>query len=258
MRENKCAGGEILPGLKPVLELLKQRPDRVARVYCRGEARMAAEVDKLCRANNIPLETVDLSFLDALCGSRGRRVAHQGIAALVRPRPLPGLAQLLDMAPAAPLPLVIALDQVKDPGNLGAIARTAHALGCAGLLLPAHNSASIGPGAHKASAGALDKLAISIVANLGHALDEAEERDFRIYGAASSPAGERGRNAFGLDWRLPAVLALGGEERGLRDSIAKRCSQLVTIPLARQFDSLNVAQACAILLGLCAARFNRS
>ena len=156
----------------------------------------------------------------------------------------------------APLPLLLALDQVQDPGNVGTLCRTLYALGGAGLLLPRHNSAYLGPAARRAAAGALEHLPVAQVTNLAHALDSAEEAGLTIYGAGGAP-GHNSLDAFADGMRLPAVLVLGNEDKGLRPGVAKRCAHMLRIPLARPFDSLNVAQAGAVLLGLAASARSR-
>ena len=155
------------------------------------------------------------------------------------------------LLPFVAVPLVVALDQVQDPGNVGTLCRTLYALGGAGVILPRHNSAYLGPAAHRAAAGALERLPVARVTNLAHALDEAEEAGFSIYGAGCGPDAA---DAFEHAMQLPAVLVLGNEDKGLRPGVAKRCGRMLRIPLARKFDSLNVAQAGAILLGLAAMR----
>ena len=139
---------------------------------------------------------------------------------------------------------------------MGTLCRTLYALGGAGLLLPRHNSAYLGPAARRAAAGALEHLPVAQVTNLAHALDSAEEAGLTIYGAGGSP-GPNSLNAFADNMRLPAVLVLGNEDKGLRPGVAKRCAHMLRIPLARPFDSLNVAQAGAVLLGLAAAARSR-
>ena len=161
-------------------------------------------------------------------------------------------AQLLAAVADAPLPLLLALDQVQDPGNVGTLCRTLYALGGAGLLLPRHNSAYLGPGARRAAAGALEHLPVAQVTNLARALDSADEAGLTIYGAGGAE-GPNSLDAFTDRMRLPAVLVLGNEDKGLRPGVAKRCAHMLRIPLARSFDSLNVAQAGAVLLGLAAA-----
>ena len=146
-----------------------------------------------------------------------------------------------------------AFDQVQDPGNVGTLCRTLYARGGAGIILPRHNSAYLGPAARRSAAGALEHLPVTRVTNLGHALDSAEEAGLTIYGAGGQSA-PNSVNAFTETMHLPAVLVLGNEEKGLRPGTVKRCAHMLRIPLARSFDSLNVAQAGGILLGLAAAR----
>ena len=248
----------LLPGMKPVLELLASAPGRVSQVFCRKGLNSpdAGEIRRLCRLHGIRCSTVEAAALDRLCGGRkGHGVAHQGVAARLAATGFIGLDELLRAVPEAPLPLLLALDQVQDPGNVGTLCRTLYALGGAGLILPRHNSAYLGPAARRTAAGALERLAVAQVTNLAHALDSAEEAGLAIYGTGSGAGDAPCVDAFATPLRLPAVLVLGNEDKGLRPGVAKRCGAFLHIPFARDFDSLNVAQAGAILVGLAAARF---
>ena len=212
---------------------------------------------RLCRAHGIRCNAVDAAALDRLCGRprRGHAVAHQGVAARLAATEFVSLEALLLSVPEAPLPLLLALDQVQDPGNVGTLCRTLYALGGAGLLLPRHHSADLGPAARRTAAGALERLAVAQVTNLAHALDSAEEAGLAVYGTGDGSGSAGGApcvDAFTTPIELPAVLVLGNEDKGLRPGVAKRCSTFLRIPLARKFDSLNVAQAGAILMGLAA------
>ena len=151
----------------------------------------------------------------------------------------------------------VALEQVLEAlfRKKGAPWVTGEMVRGAGMLLPRHNSAYLGRAAPRAAAGALERLPIARVDNLAHALDSAEEAGLTLYVAGCGGAATV--NAFEEPLRLPAVLVLGNEDKGLRPGVAKRCAQMLHIPLARSFDSLNVAQAGAILLGL-AARQRRA
>lgn len=247
----------LLPGLKPVLELLSDSPDRIDCVFCKKGLfnPELLKIQKLCRQNDVRYSLVESQALDRLCRRSPQdrdSVRHQGVVARLFATPGVDLQTLLDSVASAPLPIILALDQVNDPGNVGTLARTLYALGGAGLLLPVHNGVHLGPAAQRAAAGALEHLPVSRVTNLGHALDACEEAGFTIYGAAGNvPAA---LNAFEHQPLTPAVLVLGNEGKGLRPGIVKRCAHLLHIPQARQFDSLNVAQAGAILLALASAR----
>lgn len=248
MTKEVAAPAVALPGLKPVLELIAKNPLRLRRVFLNPDTHGSARVRDACSKHGIPLEEAESSALDHM--SQG--TAHQGVVGLLKPASPLSFLQLLDTVNSAPLPLILALDQVQDPRNLGAVARTAWALGCAGLLLPKHNSAAIGGAAFKTSAGALALLPFCQVTNLARSLDQAEEAGLAIYGTICSK--DDSEDAFSISWQFPCVLVLGNEEKGIRSGVLKRCQYKITIPFARNFDSLNIAQSGAILLGLCAAQ----
>ena len=143
----------------------------------------------------------------------------------------------------------MALDQVQDAGNAGALARTLYALGGAGMLLPKHNSVFLGAAAIKASAGALPLLPVARAPNLSRALETLQAEGFKIYST-----GSEGVSVFTAELTLPAVLVLGNEEKGVRPGVEKQAGETLCIPLARDFDSLNVAQAGAIFTAAFAGR----
>lgn len=237
----------VVPGINPVLELLRTQPERVDSVFVRKgrQDKRVQEILTLCRQRGIRFA---LTVSDAL--NRLYPGVHQGVVARLLSAVNTGFDELCEKAKAAPLPLIIALDQVMDPGNVGTLARTLYAMGGAGLLLPRHNSAYLGPQAAKASAGALLHLPVCKVSNLGQALDKIAKCGFFLYGASGSSSDSV--NAYKWQPQFPAVLVLGGEEDGIRQSVAKRCDALIRIPMPGGFESLNVAQAGAVLLALCA------
>ncbi len=244
----------ILPGLKPVLELLERDPSRIDSLILKKGLR-TRETDRMldiCRTHGIRFSLVENPALDRLCPPHKdsqHRTAHQGVIARLTHTAFTETHILLENTPSAPLPLLLAFDQIQDAGNTGTLARTLCALGGGGIILPKHNSAYLGAAASRSAAGALERLPVSRVPNLGHALDAAEEAGYTIYGAAATP---QSHDAYTEEWQFPAVLVLGNENKGLRPGIMKRCSRIVRIPMPGGFDSLNVAQAGAILMGLCA------
>lgn len=256
----------LLPGLKPVLEALEARPESIIQIFLR-KGQYKNEIKKiveLCSQRHIPVKFVEPDRLARMASSHGDApVSHQGVVARVVEKEFCPLEKLLADVPGSPLPLLLALDQVQDTGNLGALARTMYALGGAGIIVPTHNSALPGPAAMRASAGALRLLPLARVVNLANALDFAEEKGFYIYGTGcdfSPQSGSSKKNASCIDVfensiEFPAIIVLGSENKGIRPVVAKRCSQFLRIPMARKFDSLNVAQTGAILIGLCAATF---
>lgn len=231
----------LLPGLKPVLEHLEISPQNVDAVYLRtGKGGPAIQrILEICKDAGIRFIFSDGAVLDRMCGAN-----HQGVIARLCAAPNVAVEELVNAVNTAPLPLILALDQIQDPGNLGTLARTLYALGGAGIIVPKHNSVHIGNTAARASAGALARLPIARVTNLSRALEQAEEKGCTIYATGKN---ESAIDVFKAHLRLPAVLVLGNEEQGIRPGVARRCSETLFIPMAREFDSLNVAQAGAIL-----------
>jgi 23S rRNA (guanosine2251-2'-O)-methyltransferase len=182
--------------------------------------------------------------LERRCGSPD----HQGVIAEVEPYPYADPGSLLAGEDA----LVLALDRVQDPRNLGAICRSAEAAGASGVVMPGRHSAPVTAAACKASAGAVEHLAIARVGNLADWLAAAKGAGAWVYGAAAE--GEVPYTE--VDYSGRAVLVLGGEEKGLRPRVASTCDALVRIPLAGTVASLNVSAAATVLLF--EARRNRS
>ncbi len=165
---------------------------------------------------------------------------HQGVVAEVDPYPYADPLELLRRPDA----LVVALDQVQDPRNLGAVCRSAEAAGATGLVVPSRRAAAVTAVACKASAGAVEHLAVARVPNLADWLGAAKEAGAWVYGAESGAATPY-RSA---DLTGKVVLVLGSEGRGLRRRVAQSCDLLVSIPLRGRVESLNVSAAAAVLL----------
>lgn len=174
--------------------------------------------------------------LERLCGSPD----HQGVVAEVDPYPYADPAGLLGAEDA----LVVALDQIQDPQNLGAICRSAEAAGASGVVIPERRAAAITPAVCKASAGAVEHLPVARVRNLADWLADAKDQDAWIYGTAA----EAERSYTQLDWTGRAVLVMGSEGEGLRPRVAASCDELVSIPMLGKIDSLNASAAAAIVL----------
>lgn len=165
---------------------------------------------------------------------------HQGVVAEVDPYPYADPGSLL----RDPEALVVALDQVQDPRNLGAICRSAEAAGASGVVIPERRAASVTGAACKASAGAVEHLPVARVRNLADWLAMAREAGGWIYGADA--AAEAGYESLDLSGRV--VLVLGGESSGLRPRVAAGCDVLVAIPTVGRVGSLNVSAAATVLL----------
>jgi 23S rRNA (guanosine2251-2'-O)-methyltransferase len=166
---------------------------------------------------------------------------HQGVVAEVDPYPYAGAAALLERGPG----VLLALDQVQDPRNLGAACRSAEAAGALGVVITERRAAQVTAAAAKASAGAVEHLDVARVRNLADWLAEAKDAGAWVYGADAGA--ETRYDQIDLAEGL-AVLVLGGEGKGLRPRVASTCDVLVSIPLAGRVDSLNVSAAATVLL----------
>ncbi len=225
----------ILSGIHPVAEALREkRPlDRIMVAKGAGGPRLQEIID-LARQASVPVRFEPRNSLDRLAGSS----AHQGVVAM-------GAAQkYADLDQAAEGELVVVLDGVEDPHNLGAIIRTAHAAGASSVVIPERRAASVTDVVAKAAAGALEHLKVARVININRTLEELKERGFWIYGLD-----ERGEQDYDrVDYGAPAAIVLGGEGKGLHEQVRKHCDALVRIPMAGKISSLNVSVAAGVVL----------
>jgi 23S rRNA (guanosine2251-2'-O)-methyltransferase len=220
----------IVYGRNPVREALRGRR-MVQRVF--ATERAAREV----WLGGVETVVAEAWELEERCGSPD----HQGICAEVGPYPYVDGGSLLEHPDA----LVLALDEVQDPHNLGAVARVAEAAGCTGIVLPERRSAEVTPAVCRASAGAVEHLPIARVKNLADWLASAKEREHLwVYGAAADAPVAYDRPDYGGR----VVLVLGSEGRGLRPRVAETCDGLVHLPNRGKVGSLNVATAASALV----------
>jgi 23S rRNA (guanosine2251-2'-O)-methyltransferase len=174
--------------------------------------------------------------LSELAGSRD----HQGVVASVEPYRYADAQQLA----AEASPLLVCLDQVTDPHNLGAVARSADGAGATGIVVPAHGSARVTPAVCRASAGAVEHVRLAVVPNLARFLAEVKGPNLWVYGAA----GDDGLPMWSSDLSGGIALVFGAEGKGLRPLVRRTCDTLVSIPLCGRVESLNVSVAAAVLL----------
>ena len=231
----------IVYGRNPVREALRGQRS-VRRLWA---TRTAAREGWLAGDDVLEVDAVEL---DRLCGSPD----HQGICADAGPYPYADPFGLL----AQPDALVVCLDEVQDPHNLGAVCRVAESAGAAGVVIPERRSAEVTPAVCKASAGAVEHLAVARVPNLANWLGTAKEAGAWVYGAATS---EEAVPYDAPDYRGRVVLVLGSEGRGLRPRVAAGCDALVRLPQRGRVGCLNVsAAAAALLYGILHVRGHRA
>jgi len=228
----------IVYGINPVLEALRAGRVRRLRLASRGDRRIDEAVS-LAREAGVAVERVDAQTLDR--ATRGG--VHQGIAAeLEAPRDYTVEELVAGASPAAPL--LIVLDGIEDPQNVGAIVRTADAAGCHGIIRQARHAASLAGAAAKASAGAVAHVRVATVVNIARAVEELKTLNVWTLGLeGGAPA-----SYYEVDFTLPTAIVLGSEGAGLRRLVRERCDRLASIPMLGSVGSLNVSVAAGVTL----------
>ena len=234
---------ELIYGVHPVLEALASGRRTIDRILVArgGQAQALGRVLRAARDADVPISHLPREILARKAGAKA---VHQGVAAVVSPVPYARASDLVRAVAADPLGLLVVLDGVEDPRNLGAVIRSAAAAGCGGVLLGTEGSVGLTPVAVKASAGTLERIPVA--------------RDSRIPARLREVA-DAGATVLGLDARGdrrwdepdltgPVVVVAGGEGRGLRRGILDACRHRVSIPLAAGVESLNVSVAVAVVL----------
>ena len=223
---------ETIYGVRPVIEALRSRRREVFEVL---DAAGNREVAEAAAASGVPVKKVPRARIEDLA----RGGTHQGVVARVAPYPYSDLDEIL----AAADPLILVLDGVTDPRNLGAVLRAADGAGASGVVIPKDRAVGVTAAAVKASAGASEHVPVARETNLRRTIDRMKEAGVWVYAA------EVGGTAYtGLDLAGPAALVLGSEGRGVRRLVREGCDGAVSIPMLGAVGSLNVSVAAAVLL----------
>ncbi len=228
--------------------MLTDAPDRIFKILVAKEqagSQRIRELVELAKTAGRPYTLVPRVKLDTMAFGK---IPHQGIIAMASPKPLWDLADLinhLNTLPPETLPLLLALDQITDPHNFGALIRTATAAGVTALVIPKVKSAGFSPEVSRASAGTLTKMNIAMVPNLAEAVKRLKDTGIWWVGAVADPKATAYDQ---YDFKGPTGLVLGSEAEGIRRLVREQCDTLVTIPLSSQVESLNVSVAGAVLL----------
>ncbi|HEX5974562.1 MAG TPA: 23S rRNA (guanosine(2251)-2'-O)-methyltransferase RlmB [Rubrobacteraceae bacterium] len=223
---------ETIYGIRPVVEALQSGRRRVFEVI---DAVGSEEVAKAAAARSVDVKRASRQRVEELA----RGGMHQGVAAAVEPYPYSGLVEILSTHE----PLILVLDSVTDPRNLGAVLRTADAAGASGVVIPKDRAVGVTAAAVKASAGASEHVRVARETNLRRAIDEIKEAGLWVYAAevGGTPYTE-------LDLAGAVALVLGSEGRGVRRLVREGCDGTVSIPMLGAVESLNVSVASAVLL----------
>jgi 23S rRNA (guanosine2251-2'-O)-methyltransferase len=227
----------LVYGVNPVLEALRANRVQSVRFSSRAGGRVG-EIVRLARDSGVPVQEVDPRHLDAESGGG----VHQGVVALLTASRDYDLSDLLGDARGASL--IVVLDGIEDPHNVGAILRSADAAGADGVVRQARRSAALHGAAAKASAGAVAHVRVVTVVNIARALDELRKEGVWTVGLAADASLRYDQ----VDLRLPTALVVGAEGAGLRRLVRERCDQLVSIPMRGHVESLNVSVAAGVVL----------
>lgn len=227
----------LIYGLHAVSEAMQAR--RVTRlVHVRGGGPRIDALVARAHELRLPVETADRRHLDKLT----REGVHQGVVAEVQPTASYTLDELVADAPGPPL--LVVLDSIEDPQNVGAILRSVDAAGATGVVRQARHAAPLEGAAAKASAGAVSHVKVATVVNISRAIDELKTLGVWTIGLDAQATDRYDQ----VDFRLPTALVVGAEGTGLRRLVAETCDRLVSIPMAGTVSSLNVSVATGVVL----------
>ena len=235
-------GTETIYGLHAVRVMLERHPERVSSVRLaekRDDPRIR-QIDELARRHNRPIQRVDQHALKQQLGD----VAHQGVAADITPMPPWTEDDLFDALQTATHPIILVLDGVQDPHNLGACLRTADACGALAVVVPRDRAAQVNPTVRKVAVGAAETTPVVAVTNLVRTLKMLKEAGLWVVGADADGA----KLAHEVDLTGGIVLALGAEGTGLRHLTQQTCDWIVRLPQLGAVESLNVSVAAGMLL----------
>jgi 23S rRNA (guanosine2251-2'-O)-methyltransferase len=233
---------EIIYGINPVLEALRGTR-RAFELFIAGTGsdRRFEKLLVLAKEKTVPLRQREKNDLSRLCGTDH----HQGVALRVEAFAYAGIEDILEKwRGSGESGLIVVLDGVQDPHNLGAIIRSAACAGVHGVIIPRDRAVGVTAVVEKTSAGAVETVPVAQVANIAHTLEELKREGFWIYGAVGGAAS----SLYDQDFRGNVVVVIGGEGEGIRPLVRKRCDHLIAIPIRGGVNSLNASVAGGVIL----------
>ncbi len=246
VQRSSSANRGLLYGVNPLLEALRAG-DRIPREIIIAEGvrdERLNELVELARAKNVPVRRVPRARIDREAGNSH----HQGVMARIAGARHADaddlLAAIASQVGGEVEPLVVLIDGVEDPRNLGAILRTSECAGVQGVFIPERRAVGLNETVAKASAGAVDHVPVARAANLSRLIEQLKERNVWVVGTAADAS----MNYTEWDWTRPSAVVLGGEGAGLHRLVSERCDTLVRIPVRGKIQSLNVSVAAGIVL----------
>jgi 23S rRNA (guanosine2251-2'-O)-methyltransferase len=245
-RENKTPESapnraNVIYGVMPVLELLRSKPGRVERLLIAETAarHRLREILSIAHERSVRIDNVNAEQLKRVAGPDA---VHQGVAAISAAAAYADADDLIGAAPERSLLLL--LDGIEDPRNLGAILRTAECAGVDGIFIPERRAAGLTDSVAKSAAGATEHIRIAKVPNLNNLINDLKKQNVWVVGTSMEAEMEYTE----WEWTRPTALVLGGEGKGLHRLVAENCDVLVKIPMYGKIDSLNVSVAAGVVL----------
>jgi 23S rRNA (guanosine2251-2'-O)-methyltransferase len=232
----------IIEGRNPVLEALRSgRPlIKIFMAKAIGRHGAIAEIIHLSQTRKIPLEYVERQAIDRL----SETTSNQGIIALTSAKEYLDLEELLKIPAQKGSALLVVLDGIEDPHNLGAILRTAEATGVQGVIVREKRAVGLTPAVEKASAGAIEYVPVARVTNITRTIETLKKNNIWVVGIEQSSQ----LNYTKVDFRPPTAIVTGGEGQGISDLVLKNCDFIVSIPMLGRISSLNASVATAVVL----------
>lgn len=231
----------IICGRNPVTEALRsgREIDRLLVAHGAAGGSITAIIAK-CRAKGILIKEISTQKLDYYCGG----VNHQGVAVMLAAREYSTPEEILAAAAERnEKPFIIICDEIEDPHNLGAIIRTAEATGVHGIIIPKRRSASLNATVAKSSSGALEYMKVARVTNIAAVIDMLKAKGLWIFGADMD-----GKDYRNIDFNIPCAIVIGNEGSGIGTLTAKKCDEIVSLPMRGKINSLNASVAAGILM----------
>ncbi|MDD6467252.1 MAG: 23S rRNA (guanosine(2251)-2'-O)-methyltransferase RlmB [Erysipelotrichaceae bacterium] len=225
-------------GKNVVMQMLKNQSE-IQQLYLLEKSNQK-EIEELARKNQVMIQYVNRNRLDTLV----KTSKHQGIVAQIKEYRTYSLDEILNAIPSGKQPLLVMLDGLEDPHNLGAILRTCDCVGVDGVIIGKHRSVSLNATVAKVSTGAIDTVKVAQVTNLTQTLKELKEKGFWVCGAD----GYEAQDYRAIDYNVPLVLVVGSEGFGISRLVKKECDYCVSIPMVGTVSSLNASIATAVLL----------
>ena len=234
--------GEVIYGINPVLEALRsgERNFKEILIETGRKGSEIYKIESLAKSRNVGIRRESGSALENISGTN----RHQGVVAVVLPKKEIELYELIEqLYKKDNKPVIVILDGIEDPGNLGAIIRSAEALGIGGVIIPKDRAAGVTPVVVKRSAGAIEHIPVVRVTNISNTIEELKEKGFWIVGVEAGAE----KNCFSLSYNDPIAVVFGSESKGMRRLTKEKCDFIVSIPMKGKVSSLNISAACSIV-----------